>query len=861
MAKTEMTFELAKEILLNGDFSSNEFYEAKRFMENHPDGAKILEEVKKREDAFRKENNLESDDIDMYERNAKSLQDNANRYYMGDIKGKKMLGALVDRVNVIEKDEETNGEVLTTPERKNEYLKLILAAKKVETAQVLIGSKEYDKATPEEKEKIYIETVNDRFFACVAQLSGASAVKQPEGKELEIGTKENSAWVKKNADLMRSAVDAAVNTGHKLRLNADAILVSIADTADQTQALVNQLQEKARKLGTAAHTKLNNIAVRFLKRKNDVEENAEKTSRGRYKKIKAAIAAVKEAIPAIKDSAKDNAWKIGGNIAAAAGLALTVNLAPALAASAMMTYGAYHAVSSWIYPIVAEKRKASRLAKEAGQKLGWKEAWKQGYKNATKDKDGKEKKSYYIQGTLNSVLGLVGGAVLARHIAAAQGAKEAIASARFASRLGRSVAPSAAQLTDAGISYCSAPNDKTNVARAKQTATWALASGALGAGITFLTGGISAHGTEDVISDASNGVVPPSGAAVDTLTTPADTTGLDGIAPVEEVVETVEVHHFPTEWSKDMGISERQYNTIVKTMEGTLSHLTDDYGREIPVSLDKAYNNLSDDVMENVFPGKTREQVLYGYNRLYGFMRRAYEVGDGTLRETPHGVDALYNKFSKTLSSEDAIKAAVWGQSHTYAGKGEISLGLQELFPDAKKTDISKMTQIVMSNRRFWSHSEEMEGMIKLLGCNEKPTPELAAKMNAFIENSEKFIAENASADNRNRLTGFVNDCDDKGQWLQGKAPEPKVPVINDEIDIVDDDIVIKEDNIKFDDKPLKVKLMEKKVVQEPEQYGRKYVSEFDSDDYQHVKGEKTLTNEEVNKAHRFHRKMNGGRE
>ena len=87
MAK-EMTLEDAIRIL-EGSFSSPYFAEAKHLVEREDPNNDILKQVKAREEAFAKENNIESDDVEMYCRNAESLRDNAGRYYTSQFSAKK----------------------------------------------------------------------------------------------------------------------------------------------------------------------------------------------------------------------------------------------------------------------------------------------------------------------------------------------------------------------------------------------------------------------------------------------------------------------------------------------------------------------------------------------------------------------------------------------------------------------------------------------------------------------------------------------------------------------------------------------------------------------------------------------------
>ncbi len=273
-----------------------------------------------------------------------------------------------------------------------------------------------------------------------------------------------------------------------------------------------------------------------------------------------------------------------------------------------------------------------------------------------------------------------------------------------------------------------------------------------------------------------------------------------------EVLST-EVTSFPDTYNENMGISEKQYNTLVSTTEGTLKSAT---GEEI--TLDKAYMALDDDTMAN-FPNQTKEEVLYKFNRLYAFMRKAYEVGDGTLRETPSGAEYLESRFETmnlNLNDEKMDTLLTFAKENTYASRKDIESGLKEIFPEEiNAKTMSALVTTIHSNQRFNQHAEEMEALINLLGCGKELSAEEAFKVNSLLEQTDEILK---TGKENNILTGLnlSKDChDDDGQWQQlpEKVAPPKLPILDDEIEIIDEDIVI-EDDVLLDNPRLMVAKM-----------------------------------------------------
>lgn len=635
--------------------------------------------------------------------------------------------------------------------------------------------------------------------------------------------------------ILASCADTAAQTEQYikgLRLKAQQLAANAAQSA----------KNGAQKASDNIRNDFNKIADRLQKHKNNFEQLANNVSKNRYeifKNIKGSFSDNKiKLFGNVAANAAFGYWTAAAASGAVAGAAAPV-LVPAVAA-----YAVYHAAGAWVYPVVAEMRKINRKKREAGEPtLPFKQALKQAWKNKMDSR--KDKRTYIVSGVVNTALAAGGLAWLKDGLEAADAAAaltdgvkdglnvtlaSSIAETRHAISMGRAGAATVAQLADAGIAYGASVADPENLekkAEAKQTAIAALVGMGFNAafqGIGFARGH---NASSDVlspevetpapaVSDAANDTAneassaPKNGffkglwskmfganeadnASTASASNPAgsdvnapnpanvdEAPEVESNAPAEAAQpETAETDNmtglFPKEYNEDMGISQKQYNTLVKTTEGTLKAAT---GEE--VTLDRAYNNLNS-AMDN-FEGKTKEEILYKYNRLYAFMRKAYNVGDGTLRETPSGREYLTSRFSNIningMDDEKMAKLVNFAMDNTYAGKAELKEGLNKLFPEGlSNKDMTSLVTAIHSNQRFNQYQSEMEALTKLLGCGEQISTEQALAINKMLDNTDDLLATGKA---HTQLTGLslAKDChDDDGEWKHIKVEPKEIPV------------------------------------------------------------------------------------
>lgn len=279
--------------------------------------------------------------------------------------------------------------------------------------------------------------------------------------------------------------------------------------------------------------------------------------------------------------------------------------------------------------------------------------------------------------------------------------------------------------------------------------------------------GMNAFARDSIQGIDSTRVAPLDTMRVDTVVQQPDS--LVQTTPVEDFAQvSVDAGNgnestfvFPTEWNKDMGISQKQFEILVKTTEGTLS------GDNQNITLDRAYMN-AETLAESL--GKTKEQVLWDTNRLYAFMRKAIPVGNGTFREAPSGAEYLTERFGKMNLGldENAMRDLVsFAKEHTYDGKADILAGLKETYGEQfNGAQLNKMASIITSNQRFYQHGEEMEALLKALGCGDEISSEELKKVGALLSHTNEILKTGGK---NVALTGFnLEDCpQDQGEWRE----------------------------------------------------------------------------------------------
>lgn len=874
----EMTKEEAIEIL-KGEFSHPNFAEAKRLLENLEPNHPVLRELAEREEAYRKDNAMESDEASVYADNAKDLQEFANDYYASSFSvKKKYMDEISDRVDVYATDEKTGKTMVLSAEKKNDYLSLLFQKSKLETSMALLGNENYRKLSREDKKEVFRSATDDRFFAEVAKVSMASSVRAPKGKELETGSQEQFDYIKALSGQFRASLEDALATKKKIKIHEDAVLISVMDTADRAQAYHTQLKEKARKLGGDARTKLNEVAVRVIARKHKLEEKAETVSNGKYKKI--------------IQSFRQNKFQIGMNAAATLALSLS-----GYGTVALVAYGAYMAAGSWIHPILNETQKMKDERKEKGlPPMKFAERWhKARVKLAGSKKEGVEPdKKYLRKAAVTSAVSVLSFGLLAKHAAAFQ-ATEDFRKAFSWTRLG---VANMAQATETGVTGVRVLKNKNDENAKKEFKSAALGLG-IGAGVGAIAQGLREI---DGIKDFFGGIFHKDPAAADGLigNSGVSHAGAENGFPVwgnwgkepqgngyiwqpEQEVEgagniadidvqpEVEIERFPTEWNENLDISERRFNIMMSRINnGKIA----DFDAQ---SLDRAYMNMDDEFMSH-FEGKTKMQVFYDYvelarngrrhqyvlgNAEHGFFintptgrqaitdegvieqaKKALANGDKLLISRLHGRSFLQEQFENVRiegMTDEKMQEAIDIAMKTY-DPNQVSgatAEIHKLFPDLTKAQLKTVHDIVDYNREYEQNGALMDQIGRALGCGEK--------QNLDYENAAKLLDDRYEILSRSNgpsrpISQNGPDCPTSTMLAVRGVPAPVY-----EVEIPKEELVIVPAVAPLRMPTPHVELLKNEsVAQVEEQMGRKYVAKSVSDHWHNAESQESISDEQA---------------
>ena len=709
--------------------------------------------------------------------------------------------------------EDEKGEVLS-PEATQEHFKNLYENAQEKAVISIASDPETSKKTDEELKADFKDRTKTIFFTDFAAIIAGSQMDKPTKAEQKVGSQAFNAFITRQVEKAQTVIgNILTNNNGKLRAKSDAFIASALHTEDQIANHIKDLSKKLKSKYVKASEKATEIyqkaASTWQTKLNSLRNKARTLWETRYDIMKS-----------VKNSLKDNKYKLITD----AGMAFaTLGLMPA-AGAAIATYAAYHAAGSWVWPVVSEMRKMNRERKEAGEtklpfiksfKLAWraktgdpKKSWREKLKNPAT-------RTYFISGAVNTIGAIVGASVLSQ-IVKAHNATQAVADTvngvtrgtRRAISLGRAGMAAFAGVTDGTTDKVIAnrlakkleqvqdPEEKaklqTQIATLKKGANMKFMGAGIGVGAALIgqaAMGYFANNKIEVNPEEVNAALNTGNTTLspdeivrngnlgkafsfqDSLLNKNDTTNL---MPIEPATDTSGLEHanalldgefasdmaqpepFPTEWNKDMGITQKQFKTLVSTMEGSL--------KTNNITLDNAYINLDESM--SYFDGMTKEQVLYKFNRLYAFMRKAVNVGDGTYRETPSGEAYLQGKFTKLgFESDKVAELTAFAQEHTYDSKSALKEALENTFGDdlnAKQT--KEVMMVIGSNARFYQHGEEMEAMLKALSCGEALSEENASKMKAlFVETDALFKTGNRQV----IMTGMnLENCnDDNGQW------------------------------------------------------------------------------------------------
>ena len=892
----EMTKEEALKIL-RSDFSARKD-EAREFLQkNYPEvWAEYEQSLKAAHVApARADENLLKN-VEMIVKNKEDLRVIMNHADMKSFGVREFIAPIFERVDIYQKDEKTGKETLVSDaSQKEDLFKAMYFGGRLEAEQALVQSKTFYKATPEQKKEMALGAIEDNVLAKIYCAAAVAAVEEPKDDEAEIGTSAYYKYTKRQADKCRNLAKDVIASDKRIKITTDAILLSTAATAAKTNAFSEKLRHVAKSFDDDVRQKLNEVAMHFTKRKAALEQFADKASKGRYSEVVKPV--VKAIVKNGPDSIKDNIFKLGTNLAIAVGAAAALKTGLIAAPVLAFGYGLYYGLSSLYWPVNIEARKARRLAKQANKPITWKEAWSNGWKNATQSKEvikirkGKEvvkkRNPYITRSIINLALGIGGGVVLSKIFKAKEAvtnvvdiAKEAVEAAEVAKKqtlgflLFKGLTPSAAQLADAGVTFATGYHDPN----LRQRARWEAGTALIGAGIsTVILGseyssvildaggnslgeGIQSAGDSILLTGDS---IQSAGDSIQSTLNLHDVAegGLGDVAPVAP-------EPFPTVYSKDFGIEKWRFDEMMRNIN---NGKIEDFD---PQALDRAYMNMDEEFMSN-FEGKTKMQVFYDIAELSrngrrhqivlgnaenGFFintptgrhpitdegiiaqaKEALKNGDQLLVSRLHGREFLREQFENVniegMTDEKMSKAIeIAMETYNHNQVAGATAEIRELFPDMNKDQVAMVSKIVDYNRRFDENGEQLEQLLRAIGCDEKDGIDYEASKDLL--NQREAILK--MSDKQTRLSSRTPGCDEvmtHVRHVDQPVEEPKTFVLPEEA------------KISVQDTPLRTRAMpdygpeqQPMPADEAEPLGRQYIAKNVSDHWNDARIQKTIS-------------------
>ncbi len=557
-----------------------------------------------------------------------------------------------------------------------------------------------------------VQVGSPKFFEQVAESSDGAkkmlnefieALKAIDAEEIEDRiknkTKEQIQKIKKIYAEKRDAVLKKYKG--KFGINPTMILFSTSHLATEEERIAKEFfnaaddaqkraekatSEKVKAKYAEIKEKFNATGKYINERIKGLEKQAEDVSKGKYFRwVKPTIVKIVEKVkPVVEEAPKAiiKGFKVNRGQMAVDALASFALSASGFGAAALGLYGGLMAARGWVAPVWAEAREMKLKSKEEGQKpLSFVKRLKAASAKL------KDTEKYNRKGWMTTALSAAVFVPLATAAALSGGALPVLGAAALMPviKAGISTLVQSNETVHAYAAYRKNKEDE-NLKKAfkaeRRGLAWGLVASVAGQFLGAKLRGIFNHDNPETNIAGEprtpTPTVPAEQPQTDTVVTqPADTLGTEPQVepdpkpePQQETVvpEGPVVPHFPKEWNKEMGISYKQFTTLLKKMEGSL---VDAEGKN--VTLDRAYQNLTDEIMKKHFNGFTREQVLYRYNRLSVFDRTARDLGE-FLRENPEGKP--FSKYNSQL--EPLMRLLGCGEEPTEEQSAGIRILLNE---------------------------------------------------------------------------------------------------------------------------------------------------------------------------------------
>ena len=477
---------------------------------------------------------------------------------------------------------------------KHAHFEMLFEKAKLDVWREKVGDKEFAQFNQKEKKRSLFAAVKSSFLGTVAHLRTSAQLENEAPDAAKENEKGHKNFFVKQTGSMLSKLQKAFDFKKRIPISSNSVMAACAESEKKTHQFAKKFAELAKKAAGKKKEYFAKISVLTHQVKDAFKTQAKALWKERYE---------------IMANIRDRAPKIATDLAATAVLVGASATAAPWLGGAVIGYGAYKAASAWVWPIVTHARKEARLASkdDKAPKMKFWDRLKQSANTIVGTK------AYMKEAAWGSAAGLIGlGAV---------GATAAAGSSVLLQRSFQSLSSTAVYTTNSLANTIKTVREKDGKLLRKGLA---VASTAV---MAYVLASCGEHANDTLDMPKSASELQPKN--VPTAAQPAVP---DTVKVAAQAVEQINV---PENWESGMGITEGQW-TRLQSFWGS----KDKY--------DFFYKKITDDMLkeDGIFAGKTREQVLFQYERLSSWDLTQH-------KEAIRKLDDFF-ECGESLSSEDA---------------------------------------------------------------------------------------------------------------------------------------------------------------------------------------------------------------
>ncbi len=460
-------------------------------------------------------------------------------------------------------------------DERHAHFEMLFEKAKLDVWREETGNKEFSQLDSKKKKKHIFEAVKSSFLSTLTHLRTSAQVENEVPQAAQAIETNNQNFFAKQAASMLAKVQKAISFDKEAKISSSSVIAACAESEAKTNKFAKKLANLAQKSSGKAKECYSKASVLTHKFKEAFVSKAKIVWGQRYE----FMANIRDRAPKITTDLIATGVLVGATAASAPWLG-----------TAVIAYGAYKATSAWVWPIITNARKTQRLTKndDKAPKMSFFKRLKQSANQVIGTKD------YYKEAGWGCAAGLLGlGAV---------GATAGLGA-------GALVQKSFQSLSSTAVYTANSLTNAVKKLREKDGNWWskgaAIASAAV---MTYVLTACGEHAGDVATQPPLNGGLSEINDTSDIHNSTATAAKVSN-ASQEQIAQTVQDApiriNIPENWDESMGITEKQW-----------TRLQSFWGSE--AKYNSFYQKITDDMLKDggIFEGKTREQVLFEYERL-----------------------------------------------------------------------------------------------------------------------------------------------------------------------------------------------------------------------------------------------------